>query len=148
MMTPLGKPPLGTSLQQQQYQQYQQQGTPFGNRSQFQMSGGISGGYFTPGGQYSMQSPGGYVSLQPPATPQGQSLLQKTLANMNLPAEDWVDELKELNGQLIERYFYFIFTYFILFFLNNIYLFISNKKISISLEQLFERETELQQQKG
>jgi hypothetical protein len=84
--------------------------SPFPRRSQQQQSLG----FFTPAGP----SPG-FMSLQPPATPQGRNLLQRTLANMNLPSEDWVEEMKELNGQLIE-----------------------------CLEQLFERESELQQQKG
>jgi centrosomal protein CEP290 len=37
-----------------------------------------------------------------PNTPHGKVLLNKTLTQMNLPSEDWVDEVKELNGQLVE----------------------------------------------
>jgi len=81
---------------------------------------------FTPGGNFQpqMTSRTGYASgvygqgLQTPATPHGKTLLTRTLANMNLPPEEWADELKELNGQLIE-----------------------------CLEQLYEKEEELQQQK-
>lgn len=79
-LTPRGKPPQSGGLQYV---------TPLG-RSSHQ-------GLFTPGAH----SPG-FVSLNPPTTPHGKNLLQKTLANMNLPPEDWVDEMKDLNGQLIE----------------------------------------------
>jgi chromosome segregation ATPase len=37
-----------------------------------------------------------------PNTPHGKVLLNKTLTQMNLPSEDWVDEVKDLNGQLVE----------------------------------------------
>lgn len=37
-----------------------------------------------------------------PNTPHGKVLLNKTLTQMNLPSEDWVDEVKEINGQLVE----------------------------------------------
>jgi centrosomal protein CEP290 len=62
---------------------------------------------------------GATPSLARPATPHGKKLLSKTLANLNLPPEEWATEVKELNGQLIE-----------------------------CLEQLSEREGELDEQKG
>ena len=63
---------------------------------------------------------GGFgVTLAQPATPHGRALLSKTLANMNLPPEEWATEVKELNGQLIE-----------------------------CLEQLSEREQECEEQKS
>jgi hypothetical protein len=108
-VTPRGKPPIpggGGGGAMYSHSPFPRYSHPSG--------GGGGGGLFTPAGP----SPG-FVSLQPPATPQGRNLLQRTLANMNLPSEDWVEEMKELNGQLIE-----------------------------CLEQLFERETELQQQRG
>jgi hypothetical protein len=117
-VTPRGKPPIGGHTSVPGYTH----GTPFGRNSH--------AGLFTPAGP----SPG-FMSLQPPATPQGKNLLQKTLANMNLPSEDWVDEMKELNGQLIE---------WSVFSVSH-----SLSTFSIfSLEQLFERESELQQQRG
>ena len=54
-----------------------------------------------------------------PVTPHGKTLLNKTLAQMNLPPEEWAEEVKDLNGQLVE-----------------------------CLEQLFEREQELDEQRG
>ena len=62
---------------------------------------------------------GATPSLARPTTPHGKKLLSKTLANLNLPPEEWATEVKELNGQLIE-----------------------------CLEQLSEREGELDEQKG
>ena len=61
-------------------------------------------GVFTPGGNYGTTGKGaGYMSLQTPATPHGRNMLTRTLAGFNLPPEEWADEVKELNGQLIER---------------------------------------------
>lgn len=88
-------------------------------------------GYFQNGPNYSQQmympspaafsvnaqSPG--FAMGTPSTPHGKTLLSKTIANMNLPPEDWAEELKELNGQLIE-----------------------------CIEQLFDREQELEQQRS
>ena len=42
------------------------------------------------------------VAFTQPNTPHGKALLNKTLTQMNLPNEDWVDDVKELNGQLVE----------------------------------------------
>lgn len=53
-----------------------------------------------------------------PATPHGKQLLNKTLAQLNLPPAEWAEEVKELNAQLIE-----------------------------CLEQLYEREGELEEMK-
>lgn len=61
---------------------------------------------------------GGTVSLQTPQTPQGRALhTQQVTMRGPLPPEEWADELNDLNGQLIE-----------------------------CLEQLFEKEEELQHQ--
>lgn len=54
-----------------------------------------------------------------PVTPHGRDLLSRNLGQMNLPPEEWALEVKELNGQLVE-----------------------------CLEQLYEREEELSEQKG
>lgn len=54
------------------------------------------------------------ATLGAPATPHGKQLLNKTLNNMRLPPEEWADEVRDLNAQLIE-----------------------------CVEQLYERETEL-----
>ena len=59
----------------------------------------------------------GGVAYAAPYTPAGQALLNKSLQQMNLPNEDWVEEVKQLNGQLVE-----------------------------ALEQLHEREMELEEQ--
>jgi hypothetical protein len=91
--------------------------------SQHQYYGGGQGGYISqsPGFSVGAFSPTVQDSahLGTPSTPHGKNLLTKTIANMNLPPEEWADELKELNGQVIE-----------------------------CVEQLFEREQELEQQKG
>ena len=42
------------------------------------------------------------VAFTQPNTPHGKALLNKTLTQMNLPSEDWVEDVKELNGQLVE----------------------------------------------
>ena len=58
------------------------------------------------------------ISLGTPRTPHGKTVLSRTVAAMGpLPPEEWADELKEVNGQLIE-----------------------------CLEQLFQKEEELNQQ--
>lgn len=54
-----------------------------------------------------------------PVTPHGKKLLSKTLNQLNLPPEEWAEEVKNLNAQLIE-----------------------------CLEQLYERETECEEQRG
>ena len=54
-----------------------------------------------------------------PVTPHGRDLLSRNLGQMNLPPEEWALEVKDLNGQLVE-----------------------------CLEQLYEREEELSEQKG
>ena len=59
------------------------------------------------------------LNFTQPSTPHGKTLLNKTLSQMNLPSEEWVEEVKELNGQLVE-----------------------------CLEQLHERELELEEQHG
>lgn len=51
-----------------------------------------------------------------PGTPHGKALLGKTLTQLNLPPEEWAEEVKDINGQLVE-----------------------------CLEQLFERERELEE---
>lgn len=58
-------------------------------------------------------------SVGGPNTPHGKSLFVKNLNQMNLPPEEWALEVKELNGQLVE-----------------------------CLEQLYEREEELEEQKS
>jgi len=66
------------------------------------------------------QTPFGMTGQMPyaaPYTPAGQALLTKNLQQMNLPDEEWVEEVKQLNGQLVE-----------------------------ALEQLHERELELEEQ--
>ena len=66
------------------------------------------------------QTPFGMTGQMPyaaPYTPAGQTLLAKNLQQMNLPNEEWVEEVKQLNGQLVE-----------------------------ALEQLHERELELDEQ--
>jgi hypothetical protein len=71
---------------------------PFGTQS-FQ-------GVFTPSGNYAATpgyGGGGYMAMQTPSTPHGRTMLTRTLAGMNLPPEEWAEELKDLNGQLIER---------------------------------------------
>jgi outer membrane murein-binding lipoprotein Lpp len=59
----------------------------------------------------------GYQSLGVPSTPHGKQLLTRNLSQMNLPPEEWASEVKDLNAQLVE-----------------------------CLEQLFEREQELEEQ--
>jgi hypothetical protein len=54
-----------------------------------------------------------------PSTPHGRTLLTKNLGQMNLPPEEWALEVKELNAQLVE-----------------------------CLEQLYEREAELGEQRS
>ena len=54
-----------------------------------------------------------------PTTPHGRTLLAKNLSHLNLPPEEWAQEVKDLNGQLVE-----------------------------CLEQLYEREEELEEQKS
>ena len=54
-----------------------------------------------------------------PHTPHGKTLLSKNLGQLNLPPEEWATEVKELNGQLVE-----------------------------CLEQLYEREEELEEQRS
>lgn len=54
-----------------------------------------------------------------PTTPHGKILLTKNLGQMNLPPEEWALEVKELNSQLVE-----------------------------CLEQLYEREAELGEQRS
>ena len=54
-----------------------------------------------------------------PHTPHGRTLLSKNLGQLNLPPEEWATEVKELNGQLVE-----------------------------CLEQLYEREEELEEQRS
>ena len=52
-----------------------------------------------------------------PNTPHGKNLMQSTMHQLNLPPEEWANDVKDLNSQLIE-----------------------------CLEQLYDRENELQQQ--
>ncbi|CAM9286438.1 unnamed protein product, partial [Ectocarpus fasciculatus] len=59
------------------------------------------------------------VAAGTPMTPHGKQLLSKTIGNLKLPPEEWTDEVKELNAQLIE-----------------------------CLEQLYERENELYETRG
>jgi len=40
------------------------------------------------------------LPLGTPASIHGQNLLNKTTADMNLPPEDWADEVKDLNAQV------------------------------------------------
>lgn len=70
---------------------------PFGTQS-FQ-------GAFTPSGNYATTPGygGGYMPMQTPSTPHGRTMLTRTLEGMNLPPEEWAEELRDLNGQLIER---------------------------------------------
>ncbi len=42
------------------------------------------------------------VQFTGPNTPAGKTLLSKSLQQMNLPSEDWVEDVKDLNGQLVE----------------------------------------------
>ena len=64
--------------------------------------------FTTPGAPYSSatgdigQTMNVTIPFTQPNTPHGKVLLNKTLTQMNLPSEDWVDEVKELNGQLVE----------------------------------------------
>ena len=58
-------------------------------------------------------------SVGGPSTPHGKTLFAKNLNQMNLPPEEWALEVKELNGQLVE-----------------------------CLEQLYEREEELEEQRS
>lgn len=62
-----------------------------------------------------------YTPLQPngPTTPHGKQLLVKNISQLNLPPEEWTEDVKDLNGQLVE-----------------------------CLEQLYEREEELEEQRG
>lgn len=88
---------LGSSLQWQSTSD----GTPFKGLTMQNLQGA-----FTPGGNYAASphgASGGYMPMQTPSTPHGRTMLTRTLAGMNLPPEEWADELKELNGQLIER---------------------------------------------
>jgi len=59
------------------------------------------------------------IQLNGPATPHGKQLLAKNISQLNLPPEEWTEEVKDLNGQLIE-----------------------------CLEQLYEKEEELEEQRG
>jgi hypothetical protein len=59
------------------------------------------------------------ITLNGPATPHGKNLLAKNLSQLKLPPEEWAQDVKELNGQLIE-----------------------------CLEQLYEREEEVEEQRG
>jgi hypothetical protein len=61
--------------------------------------------------------PGYQTAYGVPSTPHGKQLLTRNLSQMNLPPEEWAVEVKDLNGQLVE-----------------------------CLEQLFEREQELEEQ--
>lgn len=61
----------------------------------------------------------GGIAAGVPTTPHGKQLLSKTIGNLRLPPEEWADEVKELNSQLIE-----------------------------CLEQLYERENELYETRG
>lgn len=67
-----------------------------------------------------MAPPTGYMTAPHPyagpGTPHGKALLGKTLSQLNLPPEDWAEDVKDINGQLVE-----------------------------CLEQLFERERELEE---
>jgi hypothetical protein len=72
----------------------------------------------TPGGDGGIAG-GAAFMMGTPSTPHGKQLLSKTLMNLKLPPEEWADEVKELNAQLIE-----------------------------SLEQLYEREAELYESKN
>jgi len=68
-----------------------------------------------------MPSTGGMFTAPPtayagPGTPHGKALLGRTLNQLNLPPEEWAEEVKDINGQLVE-----------------------------CLEQLFERERELEE---
>ena len=62
-----------------------------------------------------------YTPLQAngPTTPHGKQLLVKNISQLNLPPEEWTEDVKDLNGQLVE-----------------------------CLEQLYEREEELEEQRG
>jgi len=43
-----------------------------------------------------------YGGFNQPTTPSGKQLLSKNISHLNLPPEEWVQDYKELNGQLIE----------------------------------------------
>ncbi len=43
-----------------------------------------------------------YGGFNQPTTPGGKQLLNKNISQLNLPPEEWVQDYKELNGQLIE----------------------------------------------
>ena len=89
------------------------------------MPGGLRTSSYTPLQMTAGSGSGGYMTggiaggAMHPVTPHGKTLLNKTLAQMNLPPEEWAEEVKDLNGQLVE-----------------------------CLEQLFEREQELDEQRG
>lgn len=114
--TPVKPPQLNTTLP------VNMQHTPGGldqpmASMRMNMTMGTGGWRATTGG--SGELPGGNIPLATPRTPHGKTILSRTLATMGpLPPEEWADELKELNGQLIE-----------------------------CLEQLFEKEEELNQQR-
>ena len=57
------------------------------------------------------------MTMTGPMTPHGKTLLNRNLSQMNLPPEEWAAEVRDLNGQLVE-----------------------------CLEQLYEREQELEEQ--
>ncbi len=97
--TPAGRDSVGTPMVQLW--------TPMG-MSGMGVGGGGGGGMFGPSSGFA-----------PPSTPSGKQLLSKNLSQMNLPPEEWAQEVKELNGQLIE-----------------------------CLEQLFERERETEEQQS
>lgn len=61
----------------------------------------------------------GGIAIGTPMTPHGKQLLSKTIGNLKLPPEEWTDEVKDINSQLIE-----------------------------CLEQLYERENELYETRG
>jgi chromosome segregation ATPase len=63
----------------------------------------------TPGQQHAPQTPGtvsfGHTvkfPMKTPNTPGGQAMLSKQLNALSLPPEEWAEEVRELNGQLIE----------------------------------------------
>lgn len=47
-------------------------------------------------------SVGGTHMMAAPTTPHGRQLLAKNIAQLNLPPEEWAQEVKELHSQLIE----------------------------------------------
>lgn len=104
--------------------------TPVGKGFPMTPSGNFTpraGGNWTPmgmsgmgmGAGLGMFGPGPQNMLAGPTTPHGKQLLTRNLSQMNLPPEEWAHEVRDLNGQLVE-----------------------------CLEQLYEREQELEEQQA